>query len=123
MPNDYYGFAANGCKACVSFPGRTILTTTTHMIPPRDIPYLEGPHEEEVAAALAAKDYAGALAALAKLREPIDAFFDDVLVMDPDEAIKNNHLRLLNKFAQTFADVADIGLLSLTLSEPPLLPS
>ncbi|MCI6262405.1 MAG: glycine--tRNA ligase subunit beta [Olsenella sp.] len=67
---------------------------------------------EEVAAALAAKDYAGALAALAKLREPIDAFFDDVLVMDPDEAIKNNHLRLLNKFAQTFADVADIGCLS-----------
>ena len=67
---------------------------------------------EEVAAALAAKDYDGALAALAKLREPIDAFFDDVLVMDPDEAIKNNHLRLLNKFAQTFADVADIGCLS-----------
>lgn len=39
-------------ELAIAFPGGTILTTTTHMIPPRDIPYLEGPHEE-VAAALA----------------------------------------------------------------------
>ena len=40
-------------ELALAFPGRTILTTTTHMIPPRDIPYLEDPHEEEIAAALA----------------------------------------------------------------------
>ena len=66
----------------------------------------------EVASALDAKDYGHALEALAQLREPIDTFFDDVLVMDPDEKVRDNHLRLLNKFSNVFADVADVSCLS-----------
>ncbi len=65
--------------------------------------------ESQVAAALAADDYAGALAALADLRAPIDAFFADVLVMDEDEAVRVNRLRLLNRFVGVFTDVADFG--------------
>ena len=60
-------------------------------------------------AALAADDYAGALAALAALRGPIDRFFEDVLVMDEDAALRENRLRLLNSFAAAFAQVADFG--------------
>ncbi|MFR8300511.1 MAG: DALR anticodon-binding domain-containing protein, partial [Gordonibacter urolithinfaciens] len=65
--------------------------------------------ESQVAAALAADDYAAALAALADLRAPIDAFFADVLVMDEDEAVRVNRLRLLNRFVGVFTDVADFG--------------
>ena len=53
-----------------------------------------------------------AIASLASLREPIDRFFDDVLVMDPDETLRNNRLRLLNRFEQAFAGVANIGALA-----------
>jgi len=61
----------------------------------------------EVDAALAAGSYADALAALAGLRGPIDAFFDDVKVMDDDEAIRANHLKVLNRFVAVFTNVAD----------------
>ena len=60
-------------------------------------------------AALDAKDFAGVIAALASLREPIDTFFDDVMVMDEDMALRENRLRLLNRFADVFAGVANIG--------------
>ena len=66
----------------------------------------------EVSAALAANNHAGAVEALAALREPIDTFFNDVLVMDKDEALKNNRLRLLNRFVSVFGNVADIGKLA-----------
>lgn len=59
--------------------------------------------------ALAADDYAAALAALAALRAPIDAFFEDVLIMDDDLALRENRLRLLNRFVAVFAHVADFG--------------
>ena len=61
---------------------------------------------------LAAGAYADALAALAALREPIDRFFTDVLVMDDDPKVRENRLRLLNRFASVFGDVADIGALA-----------
>lgn len=50
-----------------------------------------------------------ALAALARLREPIDRFFEDVLVMDKDRTVRENRLRLLNRFENAFAGVANIG--------------
>lgn len=53
-----------------------------------------------------------AIASLAKLREPIDRFFDDVLVMDEDEAVRDNRLRLLNRFESAFNGVANIGALA-----------
>ena len=59
--------------------------------------------------ALASGDYAKALAALAALRGPIDAYFDAVMIMDEDEKIRANHLRMLNRFVDVFANVADIG--------------
>ena len=67
---------------------------------------------QNVEKALTSGDYAGATAALADLREPIDRFFDDVLVMDEDTRVRENRLRLLNRFAAVFGGVADIGALS-----------
>lgn len=61
---------------------------------------------------LGAGAYVEALAALAALREPIDRFFTDVLVMDDDPKVRDNRLRLLNRFASVFGDVADIGTLA-----------
>ncbi len=65
-----------------------------------------------VAAALEATDFPRALVALAGLRAPIDRFFEEVLVMDEDQALRENRLRLLNRFEAVFADVADLSELS-----------
>ncbi|MDZ4064760.1 MAG: DALR anticodon-binding domain-containing protein, partial [Coriobacteriia bacterium] len=53
------------------------------------------------------RDYEGALALLAELREPVDTFFDEVLVMAEDEAIRANRLRLLNQLVGLVEDFAD----------------
>lgn len=68
--------------------------------------------QKQVASALASSDYAAAVSALSQLREPIDIFFDKVLVMDENDTVRRNRLRLLNKFAQVFSNVADISVLS-----------
>ena len=68
--------------------------------------------EEKVAAALQVSDFEAACGALAALKEPIDRFFDDVLVMDEHIDVRENRLRLLNRFAGVFAGVADISVLS-----------
>ena len=65
--------------------------------------------EGKVSSALADNDYAAALAELANLRAPIDAFFDGVMVMDENDAVRENRLRLLNRFVSVFKDVADFG--------------
>ena len=62
--------------------------------------------------ALAERDFSGAISALAELKAPIDRFFDDVLVMDEDTAVRENRLRLLNRFVEVFVGVADVGALS-----------
>ncbi|GAB3283510.1 glycine--tRNA ligase subunit beta [Parahaliea aestuarii] len=56
--------------------------------------------------------YTEALAALAALREPVDAFFDGVMVNADDEALRNNRLNLLNALRQRFLQVADISQLA-----------
>ena len=56
-------------------------------------------------------DYATALSSLASLREPVDNFFDEVMVMAEDEAIRNNRLAMLNQLRNLFLRVADISLL------------
>ena len=68
--------------------------------------------EHNVSAAIASGDFGAACEALAELREPIDRFFEDVLVMDEDTSARENRLRLLNRFANVFAGVANIGVLS-----------
>lgn len=68
--------------------------------------------ESRVAAALAADDYPAALAELASLRKPVDAFFEQIMVMDEDLALRANRMRLLNRFVAVFEGVADFGLLA-----------
>lgn len=56
-------------------------------------------------------DYQQALALLASLRESVDTFFEDVMVMADDEALKQNRLALLSKLRAQFLHAADISLL------------
>lgn len=65
-----------------------------------------------VRAALSEHDFARALSALAELRGPIDTFFEEVLVMDENPELRDNRLRLLNRFTEVFSEVADIGALA-----------
>ncbi|MBT8086475.1 MAG: glycine--tRNA ligase subunit beta [Gammaproteobacteria bacterium] len=68
---------------------------------------------DKVAPMLATRSYADALNSLADLKEPVDRFFDEVMVMAEDEAVKNNRLALLGELRSLFLDVADISRLSL----------
>ncbi|MCL4105974.1 UNVERIFIED_CONTAM: hypothetical protein GTU68_058280 [Idotea baltica] len=54
-------------------------------------------------------EYTQALACLASLREPIDRFFDDVMVNAEDENLRNNRLSLLKVLRDLFLEVADIS--------------
>ncbi|SPL70271.1 glycine--tRNA ligase subunit beta [Acinetobacter stercoris] len=60
---------------------------------------------------LATKDYTAALSQLAALRAPIDAFFDNVMVMADDAELKANRLRLLAQIRELFTSIADISVL------------
>ena len=60
---------------------------------------------------LAAKDYTTALSQLAALRAPVDAFFDNVMVMADDAELKANRLRLLAQLRDLFTRVADVSVL------------
>jgi glycyl-tRNA synthetase beta chain len=57
----------------------------------------------------AAKNYTGALEAIASLRPQVDAFFDAVMVMDPDPALRTNRLALLAKVLDDFGGIADFS--------------
>ncbi len=63
----------------------------------------------EAAAAVAAEDFARAMAALASLRAPIDAFFDGVTVNDPDQNKRAARLNLLAQFRRSVHQVADFS--------------
>jgi len=67
---------------------------------------------ERVGALMASRDYDAALAGLADLRAPVDAFFESVLVMDKDEALRRNRLALLNRLGSLFNGFADFGKLA-----------
>ncbi len=66
---------------------------------------------EALEPAFATGNYQQALSKLADLREPVDAFFDNVMVMADDEALKTNRLTLLNNLRNLFLQIADISLL------------
>jgi len=68
---------------------------------------------EKVAPMLEQRRYAEILNELADLRDPVDRFFDDVMVMADDETVKNNRLALLGELRALFLDVADISRLSI----------
>ena len=54
-------------------------------------------------------EYTAALACLAALREPVDAFFDGVMVNADDAALRHNRLNLLKALRELFLQVADIS--------------
>lgn len=67
---------------------------------------------KKVEESLSKGDYEAALVALSDLREPIDTFFEEVMIMDEDESKRNNRLALLNRFVAVFAHIADFSVLS-----------
>ncbi|MGR5541551.1 DALR anticodon-binding domain-containing protein, partial [Vibrio campbellii] len=66
---------------------------------------------EALEPAFATSNYQEALSKLADLREPVDAFFDNVMVMADDEALKKNRLTLWNNLRNLFLQIADISVL------------
>ncbi|MGH8269824.1 MAG: glycine--tRNA ligase subunit beta, partial [Steroidobacteraceae bacterium] len=64
---------------------------------------------EAVSAATGRKDYAGSLALLAQLRPAVDAFFDQVMVMDENPKLRANRLALLAQMRELFAGIADLS--------------
>jgi glycyl-tRNA synthetase beta chain len=65
--------------------------------------------QEAVATALAQREYANALGRLAQLRPPVDAFFDQVMVMDEDPRLRANRLALLAQLHGLFIGIADLS--------------
>lgn len=61
---------------------------------------------------LTAHDYSGALGALATLREPVDAFFEGVMVNAQDDALRRNRLALLTGLHRLMNRVADLSKLA-----------
>ncbi|UVW28204.1 glycine--tRNA ligase subunit beta [Massilia sp. H6] len=66
----------------------------------------------EVDAAFARGDFTGTLKTLAQLRDDVDAFFNDVMVMADDLALRNNRLALLSQLHGMMNGVADISKLA-----------
>ena len=69
--------------------------------------------QKAVAPLLDDRDYTNVLTTLADLRDPVDGFFDDVMVMTDDEALRNNRLALLAELRAMFLNVADVSRLSI----------
>lgn len=75
-------------------------------------------HMNRVEAQVALYYHSGAYGAilnqLACLRAPLDAFFDDVMVMVDDRSVRDNRLRLLKRLQQLLQGVADVSLLQMS---------
>ncbi len=68
--------------------------------------------EKSVQPLLDKRAYTEALTELSKLRQSVDTFFDDVMVMTDDEAIRNNRLALLAELRGLFLNIADVSRLT-----------
>jgi len=102
---------------------RNILRKAETAIPAKyDTALLQEPAEQTLATALEEldrqtaplfkqRDYTTALCKLAALHAPVDNFFDNVMVMADDVALRDNRLALLQALAALFLQVADISLL------------
>ncbi|RED13865.1 glycine--tRNA ligase subunit beta [Pontivivens insulae] len=65
--------------------------------------------EPKLAAALGAEKFEDAMTALAGLREPLDAFFEETLINSDNQIVRRNRLCLLNRIKALFARIADFG--------------
>ena len=63
----------------------------------------------EARASLEREDFEAAMSALARLRAPVDAFFDKVTVNAPDPALRENRLKLLAQIRAATLEVADFS--------------
>lgn len=68
-----------------------------------------GEVKAEASAAVAKEDFAAAMSAMAKLRPPVDAFFDKVRVNDDDAKVRENRLKLLNEIRSATRAVGDFS--------------
>ncbi len=65
--------------------------------------------EQKIPSLIEAGQYSDALNAIAALRDPIDQFFEGVLVMDKEEAVRNNRLSMLTRVAALVSPIADFS--------------
>jgi len=68
--------------------------------------------KERIGSQLDQRDYPSALLEMTQMKKPIDEFFDGVMVMVEDEAIRNNRLALLNEIGKLFLRIADFSKLT-----------
>ena len=73
--------------------------------------------EPSVRIALESHDWQALMELLAKLSPVVTTFFDDVMVMDRDEAVRNNRLMILERCGALFSEVGDIGSIKLASAE------
>lgn len=69
--------------------------------------------DEDIRPMLERRDYAATLERLAGLRDPVDHFFDAVMVMTDDDELRRNRLALLSALRGLFLEVADVSRLSI----------
>ena len=65
--------------------------------------------ESQAAEAIEKEDFSSAMAALAKLREPVDSFFEDVMVNVDDTKVRANRLALMRRIKDATGTVADFS--------------
>jgi len=65
--------------------------------------------DKDAGEAIVREDFSAAMRALSALREPVDSFFEKVLVNDPDEAVRANRLALLSRIRAATGEVADFS--------------
>ena len=83
----------------------------------RDLAQAYLAQREVVVNAMKANDPGRALTALSALAKPLDAFFDQVMVMAEDASVRQNRLALLGELDDLCREVADISCLSLEKSD------
>ncbi|MDZ4348392.1 MAG: glycine--tRNA ligase subunit beta [Xanthomonadaceae bacterium] len=99
-------------KTDVEIPDKV---SRTRLLEPAEIALAESVESaiRETESALTERDYVAVLKRLAWLRAPVDDFFDQVMVMAEDPALRENRLAILKRLSDRFHAVADIGRLSL----------
>jgi glycyl-tRNA synthetase beta chain len=93
-------------------PAGGVQEALLHELAERKLYQAIGRVRPEVDAAFARGDFAGTLKTLAQLRDDVDAFFNDVMVMAEDTALRNNRLALLSSLHAMMNRVADISKLA-----------